>query len=846
MPGPYVKDGHYMYGTGFVQPYPPYYNASWLHKKPKIRSLPMLYYAWEDPAEYVADNPTSESNEIIRSQSANKIINIETQLIKSLKLTLYAMTEEEDTTLLLEIGKKYAITYITEVGLRVATGVLKVIDTTIPDTCQRYIGEINESTITAWIGLDCSTAGNASKKKIYIASIRAIEEVPEDESDWVAPTVDPDSMTDSEKLNNILSALSPMDSKLDAIIAKVADNDQIMGKLEEMDPTEKLELLSQLIEAKATDINDAIDTARTDIDTSILNNKNIVTDKIDSSTNTIVSDIIESEAAVREAMTDTAEGINQNIAMAKEAINANTNTGVDNVQASITAAKDIIRVELQEGLDNIYDSLEASSNVNNIIDAKNTILGAIERRGNTAEAAIAEAHDDLSTSIEAMKTSISTDLNSINDNVTTGRSELATAKEELYHKMDVAVEAVNDNTDSQVLKELRKLNEIEDHIDTKIDESTQAIIDRINDNKLQIEAVMDKLGDIDYGEKINYIFENIKDLNSNQDIVSTVQTTQDKLDYLVDTISDYSFVLMDNAGNLLPYRVGGDGYATFSEALEHVENNGTIKLTTAVDLTDSICEISGNKSVTLDLNASTITTAGTNTSGFVAKNGGTLTIKDSTDINKNGTGKGKIVSAGDDTAAIRALNGGTVIIDSGLIKTTAANGSAGGFGVTLEGASNITINGGRIESGWYAIYGENNLANANSSIIINGGEIESSTDFALYIAYAGNATINGGTINGVDGAVSIEAGNLQMHGGTITSNKNGIVISNTYGNPSISIDNGTINTTGPVIINNAGNNASIAISGGLFNSQIEQSYCADGYIPTTEPDENGFYTVEKA
>ena len=53
--------------------------------------------------------------------------------------------------------------------------------------------------------MDCSTNGKSDKRKIYVASIRAIEEVPEDDEDYIPPTIDAEAMSDTEKLNNILT-----------------------------------------------------------------------------------------------------------------------------------------------------------------------------------------------------------------------------------------------------------------------------------------------------------------------------------------------------------------------------------------------------------------------------------------------------------------------------------------------------------------------------------------------------------------------------------------------------------------------------------------------------------------
>lgn len=261
MPGPYIQDGHYMYGNAFIQPYPAYYNSSWMHRKPPMRTFPNREFI-DDGSQYISDNSSSTAGEaIMRSTTANAIVNIETRLINSLEITLYRMKEEDDTNLVLEIGKMYSVVYMTEGGLKVAKGILRLIDTTIPDECQRYIGEFNESVITAWIGLDCSTVGKSDKRKIYIASIRGLEEVPEDDSDYQPPEIDTNEMTSAQKLEFLVNNMASFNDKLDNILAKVEDNDQIIDKLTELDPAEKLAYIINKLDDTSLfdDIKDTID-----------------------------------------------------------------------------------------------------------------------------------------------------------------------------------------------------------------------------------------------------------------------------------------------------------------------------------------------------------------------------------------------------------------------------------------------------------------------------------------------------------------------------------------------------------------------------------------------------------
>ena len=240
--GPYVRDDHYMYGSMHNQPYPAYYNSMWFHRKLPRRDLGSLYQFYDDGNMYVLDCKDGDpSLPVIRNEKFHSVVNIETIAFRSLRIKLYAMKEEDDTDLILEIGNCYQITYITEGGMKVAIGVLKLIDSAIPDTCTRYIGEFNTTVATAWIGIDCSKPGKSDKRKIYIAAIRAITPIDPEELGIQQTSVDTDTMTDSEKLNYIIG-------QLDKILKKVADNDEIMAKLEEMDPTEKLDYLNKVLD----------------------------------------------------------------------------------------------------------------------------------------------------------------------------------------------------------------------------------------------------------------------------------------------------------------------------------------------------------------------------------------------------------------------------------------------------------------------------------------------------------------------------------------------------------------------------------------------------------------------
>jgi len=103
----------------------------------------------------------------------------------------------------MKVGNRYADTYITEHGLITSVGRLELIGESVPDVCTRYINTNNMAAAsTAYIGMDCSTEGNSDKRKIYIATIRYIQELEDGET---VETEEVKSMR--ERLQELLDAI---------------------------------------------------------------------------------------------------------------------------------------------------------------------------------------------------------------------------------------------------------------------------------------------------------------------------------------------------------------------------------------------------------------------------------------------------------------------------------------------------------------------------------------------------------------------------------------------------------------------------------------------------------------
>ncbi len=309
--------------------------------------------------------------------------------------------------------------------------------------------------------------------------------------------------------------------------------------------------------------------------------------------------------------------------------------------------------------------------------------------------------------------------------------------------------------------------------------------------------------------------------------------------------------------------VGGVKYTTLAKAIAAVENGDTVTLVDDTDI--SAAGLNIQKNMTIDLKGHTIKAA-TARVGNIRVSNAKLVLMDSTDTDKNGTGKGKIIAATDYEYGVSDLpviyvEDGELVMESGYVETVTKDPTENGqfaLGVYNTNASaSITINGGHIKAGWYCVSGNGGNATHEGEIIINGGILESVADYALYLPHKGTTTINGGTIYGAAGGVTIMRGTLKVNGGTITSKGTGstgtwgdgtggleaaaVNVEAKYGTSTVEIAGGTfIAETKALFIKNSTNDGSISLTGGTFSSD-PSAYVAAGYKAT----ENVTWTVEK-
>ena len=293
-------------------------------------------------------------------------------------------------------------------------------------------------------------------------------------------------------------------------------------------------------------------------------------------------------------------------------------------------------------------------------------------------------------------------------------------------------------------------------------------------------------------------------------------------------------------------KIGETEYATLAEAFTSAANKDTITVVADTSIIGENVTLTGSKKVTLDLNGKTITADNSNTGNIQVLGSATLVLKDSGVDGSIVTDTPYVYNKTDktDKTAIYVENA-DFVMNSGTISTVCSDPTDNGqFGVGAYQNSNVTINGGKITSGWYCV--ASNGQETDSNITINGGELISTVDYAIYApAKNSTVTINGGVVNGSAGAVAVRAGDLVVNGGTLTSDKTGntgtwgdgtsnlgnavINLVSSYGSINARIHGGTITMAAgvekPLMSIKKDKNALLfAIDGGTFSEDISTTY----------------------
>lgn len=311
-------------------------------------------------------------------------------------------------------------------------------------------------------------------------------------------------------------------------------------------------------------------------------------------------------------------------------------------------------------------------------------------------------------------------------------------------------------------------------------------------------------------------------------------------------------------------QVGETKHATLQEAANAATAGQTVTVLNDVDMTtDGNLTVYAGKDIVLDMNGHSIKGANADYKNIRVR--GKLTLKDS---KENSTGKIYAETPYQygvyDKPLVYVGSKGEFVMESGHIYSVIPENTvySGQFGIGAYDNSTVTINGGTVESGWYAIAG-NGSGVQTTAITINGGTLVSTSDYAIYHPQFGTLTINdGAVVYGAAGAIAMKRGNLVVNGGTLTSKGVGdtgnwgdgtgnlksaaLNFCAPYGDVTAIIKGGTITAEGDAVLIDAkpteGKEVSLAISGGTFSSDVSK-YCAAGFTAT--PNADGTYGITK-
>lgn len=308
-------------------------------------------------------------------------------------------------------------------------------------------------------------------------------------------------------------------------------------------------------------------------------------------------------------------------------------------------------------------------------------------------------------------------------------------------------------------------------------------------------------------------------------------------------------------------KIGTTEYATLKAAVYDATAGQTVvTLINDVDLTtDDELDVNKMQDIVLDMNGHSIKGANADYKNICVS--GKLTLMDS---KENSTGKIYAETPYQDGVYDKPLvevnNDGVFVMESGHINSVPAGNRQFVIGAYYN--STVIINGGTIESGWYAINGSNDEYH-NTTITINGGTLVSTADYAISHPQSGTLTINdGAVVYGAGGAIDMKRGNLVVNGGTMTSKgigdtgnwgdgtgnlgKAALNFCAPYGDVKAIIKGGTITAEGDAVLIDAkpteGKTVTLAIEGGTYSSDVSK-YCSPGFTATPNPD--GTYGITK-
>ncbi len=313
-------------------------------------------------------------------------------------------------------------------------------------------------------------------------------------------------------------------------------------------------------------------------------------------------------------------------------------------------------------------------------------------------------------------------------------------------------------------------------------------------------------------------------------------------------------------------------YATFAEATSAVTDGQTIQLLADCDL-NGVWQISGEE-VTLDLNGKTLTRTGSG-SAFRLKYNAKLTVMDgtaTTDPTISGTTitytSGKI-NFGTSGLGVECTSGAELVVNSGWLVAQEAV-------AYVYGTGKVTVNNGVLESRDNGvIMGNGSAGKGGYTMTVNGGillghiQTAGYASMVIYHPNEGTLNITGGTLVSENGpAIVVRSGEVNISGGIITAlgsgsgkcgdgaaqiESVGVVCDFNSSYPNVATTD--VNITAGTVSGEAGaveaiyadaeptetEKDAVAVSGGTFNTALDDNVCADGFAP--KDNGNGTYTA---
>ena len=264
------------------------------------------------------------------------------------------------------------------------------------------------------------------------------------------------------------------------------------------------------------------------------------------------------------------------------------------------------------------------------------------------------------------------------------------------------------------------------------------------------------------------------------------------------------------------------------------------------------------------------------------------------------------VTGGSGKNLVNVCSNAEVTIDKDTVLTASGSGVAVFIGQDADAQYTLNVYGKVIQnSKTYAICGNGSYKGTSTINIYDGAEVKSPTCVAIYQPQAGVTNIYGGLVEGKC-AIGIKSGALNISGGTVRGTVNDHVLSDenssgngiSYdgsaiivdsratgyaGNVKINVTGGTVescystaireigeqgktdmtqlaelNVTGGNVLGASSNTGNVtndmlvrdisvknvSVSGGTFNHEVPEEYCATGYVP--QDNGNGTYGVTLA